>query len=866
MAPQPPNWSVLPYPYEEHVHGMTYHPPPLHPPPTQQNSWVNYYPPRPLLEHIEEDDTTDSYHDLPQDCEIEGEDELEFDPIIDCRPNRRNKKIPSGQGPTARSSTSVKSKGKAKTKATSRSRATSIINPDTFPIDDTPGDVDVTSTMTAIFLPDPSQPPIQLRGMSKNGLLPAPEGCILDVNDLLILHPSKKEHQGLKGHTSQYEMYTCRVCSKTYDGKNARSVARRHLQDKHGVPLSVQKRRSRWDYEPDRPKSEKDAKERSLKSKRDWVNRHRQIQKLEKNHEPFLERFGPNGIIAPCGTKLVAPMFRGEVEAPTKGKNKRYLDGTNGNLIIPESILRGLDSIMDSKSTLRSSGDMDTQDPPDEQQEVSVKTIQSKVKARKGQGKKTSAKGREPLTLLDAQESLASRTETPLRALSSISNSPDQQYPMQYQDSATPITSFRGLPSHPPHIYALQNSQPLQPASMAFYNGQYHFTFQPTFSHDVQQFQSYGEPDEMESSQILPKEEESVPSSPEEMAPMPEQQWVASDSWTQLQVECHPVDQALDITQQWQGLQPSNWSQEEAGGSVNGDLKDGSTETEGEGEAVAAESLLNLHSTPSRGPDDTGRNDVQLDRAQVQFNRLPKAVEDVNTVPGVDAGDPAWSSQLLSAPTIKSPTRPRAGRSSSFIQPFRDPRPEVTRSLSFDARPNLEDPFVLPESPTRPSSVNGSNRLTPLASIRRAKRHTISLPSPSPLTTSLKKRKEAPTSPVNRRALKPVSTNFTFNFRPNYSGSFATPIKPSSANSISNSTFPQSVTKEWLQFSSPNNADAAMSLGLVPTHLAPATPGLTGIVGAETPEMTILEARAKKRRSEAGTPGLGIGSGLRRRS
>jgi hypothetical protein len=120
-------------------------------------------------------------------------------------------------------------------------------------------------------------------------LLPVPKGAILEVQNLLLLHPpstatakqplnqytkkkvlKKVDHVkadigagcdtgavrdgkdnndegGIFGHKSRFEMYTCRVCAKTYDGKNARSVARRHLQDKHGVPLSLQGRRSRWD-------------------------------------------------------------------------------------------------------------------------------------------------------------------------------------------------------------------------------------------------------------------------------------------------------------------------------------------------------------------------------------------------------------------------------------------------------------------------------------------------------------------------------------------------------------------------------------------------------------------------------------------
>lgn len=102
---------------------------------------------------------------------------------------------------------------------------------------------------TPVFFPDfadASQPLLQLRACRPNGLLPCPAapGWSLDVNDLLILHPDA--HKGDKAYTA-WKLITCRVCGKTYDGKNGRSVARRHLQDKHGMPLAAQSRRSRWD-------------------------------------------------------------------------------------------------------------------------------------------------------------------------------------------------------------------------------------------------------------------------------------------------------------------------------------------------------------------------------------------------------------------------------------------------------------------------------------------------------------------------------------------------------------------------------------------------------------------------------------------
>ncbi|KAI5480179.1 hypothetical protein MNV49_001505 [Pseudohyphozyma bogoriensis] len=64
-------------------------------------------------------------------------------------------------------------------------------------------------------------------------------------------------------------------CGKVYRGKHARSVWRRHLQDKHGIPLSAQPRRTRWDNDANRPKSEEERRARTLDSKRRWARRKR---------------------------------------------------------------------------------------------------------------------------------------------------------------------------------------------------------------------------------------------------------------------------------------------------------------------------------------------------------------------------------------------------------------------------------------------------------------------------------------------------------------------------------------------------------------------------------------------------------------
>lgn len=46
---------------------------------------------------------------------------------------------------------------------------------------------------------------------------------------------------------SEVTIYDCEYCEKTYQGKHARSIWRRHLSDKHKIPLATQPRRTRWD-------------------------------------------------------------------------------------------------------------------------------------------------------------------------------------------------------------------------------------------------------------------------------------------------------------------------------------------------------------------------------------------------------------------------------------------------------------------------------------------------------------------------------------------------------------------------------------------------------------------------------------------
>lgn len=50
-----------------------------------------------------------------------------------------------------------------------------------------------------------------------------------------------------------------------YLGLHARSIWRRHLKDKHKIPLSLQPRRTRWDDREDQPDDKKRKKSSGVK-------------------------------------------------------------------------------------------------------------------------------------------------------------------------------------------------------------------------------------------------------------------------------------------------------------------------------------------------------------------------------------------------------------------------------------------------------------------------------------------------------------------------------------------------------------------------------------------------------------------------
>ncbi|WVQ80615.1 hypothetical protein IAT38_002720 [Cryptococcus sp. DSM 104549] len=855
-------------------------------------------------------------------------------------------------------------------------------------------------TTSLIFFPSPSDPPLQLKNARKAGLLQAPPGSILNVNDLLILHPPAKEDEngvpsagtsGFAGHTSKWEMYTCRVCSKTYDGKNARSVARRHLQDKHGVPLSIQARRSRWDADPAKPKSKTEAKERLRKSKRDWASKNRQQGKLEKKHAAFLKRFGPNGLATSCGMRLIAPKYR-ETNATVSGKDK-FLNGEFGGIVIPEEILQGVRAIREADSGEAS----DAVEGQNEEGMVEGGAENPAAFEPSAPGASSSTRPSEPAI----PNSLPpSRPSTPTQLpVSALTISPDsaahrhsaiqreyaqhhyhQQFALLNQQEAAVLQYeyYAGVPMPMPtsalgmrraYSYGYEGQQQMrvyQPRPVRV-----HYNVQPTAEGlEAQQQHQQEQQPEAKPEEVVYNEPEPLiqqPDSAQDAPPLtassvtevaattPPEDWTRSEHWKdEVKPEDVPAQEGVEgrereeeaklepaheIEKGWQELGWESSDKEEGGrpsaepasdsdnaqaGAVEKVAEGGKLEKEPESETessgdidieAAAESLLNLHSTPLRAPEDSPT--ATIARREKAARAAPAPLP--------------WSSGMMDAPPLSSVGRSRsyasgasrgggdesgssgnkgsAGRPSrtrSFIQPFRDPRPEVTRSLSFEHSPVLDDPFVFGETPERPTGGSAYSATRARSSgagsaagkglglraegeaggsgTRRSARRGMGLPSPSPLSSSVyKKRKTPPSSPAThpssstavftsassrwdssafgtsphpssalRPALRPLSTNFhnsTSSSGANANGKMLTPSKSifdTPVRSARTPMVPSSITKGWLM-SSPGG-DAAASLGLVPTHLAPATPGLRGIVGADTPgEGGLAEARKRRR-------------------
>lgn len=97
-----------------------------------------------------------------------------------------------------------------------------------------------------------------------------------NMEDLLAL--SRQAQMEADGGPNA-NVFVCPHCEKRYVGKHARSIWRRHLQDKHAIPLSVQPRRTRWDRDANRPRNAAERRERMLESKRRWARKKREQER-----------------------------------------------------------------------------------------------------------------------------------------------------------------------------------------------------------------------------------------------------------------------------------------------------------------------------------------------------------------------------------------------------------------------------------------------------------------------------------------------------------------------------------------------------------------------------------------------------------
>ncbi|PWN95005.1 hypothetical protein FA09DRAFT_341478 [Tilletiopsis washingtonensis] len=104
-----------------------------------------------------------------------------------------------------------------------------------------------------------------------------------DMAERLLIAQRAQEAASAEGSDGTF---ACPYCEKKYMGKHARSIWRRHLQDKHAIPLSQQPRRTRWDGDANRPKNAEERRQRMLESKRRWARKKRLMEKAGQEGTP----------------------------------------------------------------------------------------------------------------------------------------------------------------------------------------------------------------------------------------------------------------------------------------------------------------------------------------------------------------------------------------------------------------------------------------------------------------------------------------------------------------------------------------------------------------------------------------------------
>lgn len=350
--------------------------------------------------------------------------------------------------------------------------------------------------------------------------------------------------------------------------------------------------------------------------------------------------------------RLVASKYRGSSGiAAAAQKNDDFLNGEYGKVIIPEEILEGVRAIREHESSIQHKGET-----PAVQQE--------------GEDMEVKEAGSLPLPCLSTSASTGSAK----RRSNSRSRLPTPPHGLMSALTVSPPSPHQAVQPNSYHhsIYTRQLEllrqqhayRPYPFADVPMVDQEMGFLYMPPIQREPQphstfQDQTVRQQSQMEFSYFYVRDFPGLGGTEEEAQADTEEPSQSAGA-NQSPVEPEREHESAITTENEEPREKANiW--------VGIDDKEDETEKDIDLEAeVAAESLLNLHSTPLRAPEDEDTFE------------LPSH-------PNSRPAPPPW--KLLDAPPIASPVRDRLSRGKSFIQPFKDPRREATRSLSFEQAP-----------------------------------------------------------------------------------------------------------------------------------------------------------------------------------
>jgi hypothetical protein len=389
--------------------------------------------------------------------------------------------------------------------------------------------------------------------------------------------------------------------------------------------------------------------------------------RLEKHHAEFLSRFGPCGLVMPCGTRLIASKYRGPIET---SRGKKCLGGRSGanGIDIPDELLEGMKAIHDAGSP---SIIEDASESESEQEWRSRPKVKSKVKGKgKGKGKgKKEGKRSAPDTGSPIKDVHQISTRTPV---SHARASPDENEGNDEEDEEDDearqwARQWAGSVSASALLAAMEQGDHTEPS-----------------------IYSRTGPEERGTSHLIQQATSLLSSDPTEPADIdhPPQQWVMATPMGQIWSP-QPVSY-LEADHAW------TWPNTFPEASTSASTETAENPVDAEEAAVAAESLLNLHSTPLR--------------PTTHVERMTP-----------------FKPPLQPPPVISITPRPHPVRARSFVQPFARARLQApARSLSF-FNATLEDPFLLNPVTLPPRTIARPTLGSPLAPKRKI------APSPSPV-------------------------------------------------------------------------------------------------------------------------------------